>query len=382
MPRFVIAPDSFKESLSAHDACQAIERGILAMLPTAECRCIAMADGGEGTLDAIMNAIESKKIATQVQGPMPEQQIDTYFALVDQGQTAIIEMAKANGIELLQPEQRNPMLTSTYGTGQMLQHALNLGVKRIVVTLGGSVTNDGGSGFAQALGVRFYNALGQELNVCGGNLDQIADLDLTHLDARLKDIEIIIASDVSNPLCGNTGASYIFGPQKGATPAMVEQLDANLAHYAGKVSEVIGQDVAGQQGAGAAGGLGFALMAFCGAHMQSGAAFVIEQTGLAQHIEWADYVITGEGKIDAQTAFGKTPFAVAQLAKQFNKPVIAFAGIVGEDIETLYPQGFDDIGCINPKGISQEQAIKNAALYLEQATAKWLSVADQKFLLK
>lgn len=382
MPRFVIAPDSFKESLTAMQACHAMQRGICSVMPQAEYICIPMADGGAGTLDALMQVCKLEKIACQVQGPLPEQQIDSYFALTDAGKTAIIEMAKANGIALLKPEQRNPMLTSTYGTGQMLLHALDLGVDKVIIALGGSVTNDGGSGLAQALGVGFYDKAGQLLHVCGGNLDQIDDIDMTHLDARLRQIEIIIASDVTNPLCGSTGASYIFGPQKGATPAMVEQLDANLAHYARKVSEVVGKDVAGQRGAGAAGGLAFALMAFCGAHMQSGAEFVIQQTGLAQHMQQANYVLTGEGKIDAQTHLGKTPYAVARLAQQFNIPVIAFAGVVGDGIEDLYTQGFHDIVSINPHGITQEQAMQNAALYLEQATAKWLSIAHQEFLLK
>ena len=377
MPNFVLAPDSFKESMTALEACQAMQRAILAYDSNATCIITPMADGGEGTLDALLYACQGEKIACQVQGPLATQTIQTYFALLDAGQIAVIEMAKANGIDLLKPEQRNPLLTSTYGTGQMLQQALNLGVKKVILGLGGSVTNDGGSGLAQALGVQFLDQHQQKIEVCGGNLDQVHRIDISQLDERMRQVEIVIASDVNNPLCGEKGASAIFGPQKGATAEMVSALDNNLAHYAKRVHEVVGKDFSKHAGAGAAGGLGFALMAFCGATMQSGAELVIEQHDLMTKTQQADYVLTGEGKIDGQTALGKTPFAVAQVAKRLNKPVIAFAGVVGEDIQALYTQGFSQIIGINPKGISQRQAMQHASHYLEHATFAWLKQQNE-----
>ena len=262
------------------------------------------------------------------------------------------------------------MLTSTFGTGQMIQTALGVGVSKIIIGLGGSVTNDAGAGMAQALGARFLDADVQEISVCGGNLNLIQNFDLSQLDGRLAQTEIIIASDVNNPLCGKQGASYVFGPQKGATSEMVQQLDQNLDHFSNCVENSLKLHVKHQAGAGAAGGLGFGLMAFAGATVQSGAELVIRETKLAEKIAQADYVFTGEGSIDFQTKFGKTPWAVAQVAKQFNKPVIAFAGRVGSDIESLYEEGFDQIIGINEPDCDLESALKNAPLNLEKAVVE------------
>jgi glycerate kinase len=368
--RFVLAPDSFKESMSAAQACQAMQRGILQVFPDACCISVPMADGGEGTVDTLISSLNGQHVACEVTGPLAHQRIQTYFGLVDQGRTAVIEMAKANGIHLLEVEQRNPMLTSTYGTGEMIKQALDVGVNKIIVGLGGSVTNDGGAGMAQAFGVQFFNSTGEMKQVCGGNLDQIDRIDISGLDARLKNTEILIASDVNNPLCGPNGASYVFGPQKGATPDMVKQLDQNLSHFADLVARQVGRDVRETAGAGAAGGLGFGLMAFAGAKLQSGVELMIEQVQLKDKIAQADYVLTGEGKIDRQTALGKTPFGVAQIARQFNKPVLAFAGLVGEGIEPLFAAGFTQIVGINPPGCRLEEALKNADQNLAQSVEK------------
>lgn len=370
MKTFVLAPDSFKESMTAEQACQAMQRGILQVFPDANCITVPMADGGEGTVDALLQSLKGQRIACTVTGPLATQQVQTYFAVVDQGQTAVIEMAKANGIHLLASSQRNPMLTSTYGTGEMIKQALALGVKKIIIGLGGSVTNDGGAGMAQALGVRFLNTAGESIQVCGGNLDQIDQIDFSQLDTRLKNIEILIASDVNNPLCGPNGASVIFGPQKGATPEMVQQLDRNLRHFADLVETSLDISFKNFPGAGAAGGLGFGLMAFAGAKLQSGVVLIMEQNRLAEKIADADYVFTGEGKIDHQTALGKTPFGVAQVAQQLNKPVIAFAGLVGEGIESLYQAGFSQIVGINPPDYLLEEALKNAEINLEKAVVQ------------
>ncbi|MEK5750714.1 glycerate kinase [Acinetobacter variabilis] len=379
MKTFVLAPDSFKESMTAEQACQAMQRGILQVFPDANCITVPMADGGEGTVDALISSLKGKRVTCQVTGPLASQSIETYFGLVDAGQTAVIEMAKANGIHLLASSQRNPMLTSTYGTGEMIRNALDLDVKKIIIGLGGSVTNDGGAGMAQALGVSFLNPAGEPIQVCGGNLDQIDQIDFSQLDARLKNTEILIASDVNNPLCGPNGASAIFGPQKGATSQMVQQLDRNLSHFADLVEAGLGISKRNIPGAGAAGGLGFGLMAFAGAKLQSGVTLIMEQNRLAEKIADADYVLTGEGKIDHQTALGKTPFGVAQVAQQLNKPVIAFAGLVGEGIESLYQTGFSQIVGINPPGCLLEEALKNAEQNLEQACARVIKEIKIKF---
>lgn len=367
---FVLAPDSFKESMSAAQVCQAMQRGIQNVIPDAHIIHVPMADGGEGTVDALISSLKGQSIACEVTGPLPEQRIQTYWGLIDAGQTAVIEMAKANGIHLLKPSQRNPMLTSTYGTGEMIKQALDLSVKKIIMGSGGSITNDGGAGMAQALGVQFLNHAGELIQVCGGNLDQVKSMDLSGLDPRLVDTEIIIASDVNNPLCGPNGASIIFGPQKGATPEMIKQLDQNLGHFADVVAGQIGCDYRHVAGAGAAGGLGFGLMAFTAASIRSGVELMIEQVQLSKKIAQADYVLTGEGKIDSQTSLGKTPFGVAQLARQFNKPVIAFAGLVGEGIEDLFESGFSQIVGINPPDYPLEEALKNAEMNLEKAVAE------------
>ncbi len=370
MHTFVLAPDSFKESMSAEQACQAMQRGVLQVFPDACCIAVPMADGGEGTVEALLRSLDGQGITCMVTGPLVTQQVSTYFAIVDYGRTAVLEMAKANGIHLLAAEQRNPMLTSTYGTGEMIKQALDRGIEKIIVGLGGSVTNDGGAGMAQALGVQFFNSTGEAIQVCGGNLDQINQIDISQLDARLKNTEILIASDVNNPLCGPNGASAIFGPQKGATPEMVQQLDRNLNHYANLVEASLGISIKNVAGSGAAGGLGFGLMAFADAKLQSGVELIIEQSRLAEKIAQADYVLTGEGKIDSQTALGKTPFGVAQVAQQFNKPVLAFAGLVGEGIESLFDAGFTQIVGINPPDCSLEEALKNGEVNLEKAVSK------------
>ena len=255
----------------------------------------------------------------------------------------------------------------------MIKAALDLGVSKIIIGLGGSVNNDAGAGMAQALGVKFLDDNNIQVAVGGGQLDQIRIIDTASLDKRLKKVEIMIASDVNNPLCGVNGASYIFGPQKGATPQMVQQLDQNLSHFAEVVESALKLSKQNIPGAGAAGGLGFGLMAFAGASIHSGVEIVIEQTQLAEKIAQAEYVFTGEGKIDFQTKFGKTPFGVAQVAKRLNKPVIAFSGLVGDGVDELYDLGFSQIIGINPLNFDLEDAMQNAERHLEDAVVEVLS---------
>ena len=366
MKTFILAPDSFKESMTAEQACSAMQRGIQKAIPDAQFIHVPMADGGEGTVDALIAARQGRKIQIQVSGPFTDQKIDSYFGFIDADKTAVIEMAMANGIHLIEKSQRNPLLTSTFGTGEMIKAALDHGATKIIIGLGGSVTNDAGAGMAQALGVKFLDRNGQIVELGGGQLDQIFTIDLSELDARLTQTEIMIASDVNNPLCGENGASHVFAPQKGANPEMVGILDCNLNYFADLVKQQLNIDVKNIAGAGAAGGLGFGLMVFVAAKIRSGVEIVIEETQLAEKIAQADYVFTGEGGIDFQTKFGKTPFGVAQVAKRLNKPVIACAGYIGQGVEELYVEGFTAIFGIVDGACDLQTALKNGERNLER----------------
>ena len=366
MKTFLLAPDSFKESMTAEQACFAMQRGIQKVIADAKFIHVPMADGGEGTVDALVAARNGRKVAIEVSGPLTHQRIQTYFGLIENDQTAVIEMAMANGIHLIEKSQRNPLITSTLGTGEMIKAALDLAVTKIIIGLGGSVTNDAGAGMAQDLGAKFLDQHDNDVALGGGQLNQIQRIDISNLDSRLKNIDIIIASDVNNPLYGENGASVVFAPQKGASTKMVEILDQNLQYFSELVESTLNlqkQDVAG---AGAAGGLGFGLMAFAGAKIRSGVELMIEQTQLAEKIAQADYVFTGEGGIDFQTKFGKTPFGVAQVAKRLNKPVIACAGYVGEGIEELYAEGFTAIFGIVDGACDLQTALDNAEKNLQR----------------
>ena len=378
---FVLAPDSFKESMTAVEVCQAMQAGISSIFSDASFVSIPMADGGEGTLDAILAAGQGQKIALEVMGPLPEQKIQTYLALIDDGQTAVIEMAKANGIHLLAPSQRNPMLTSSYGTGEMIRAALALGVKKIIVGVGGSVTNDAGVGMAQALGARFFDAQGVAVGLGADQLALVDKIDVSQLDPRLEQTEVVIASDVNNPLTGANGASYIFGPQKGATPAMVERLDRNLSHFAQMVQQQLHINLHNVAGAGAAGGLAYGLLVFADASIRSGVEMMIELSHLEDAIATADYVFTGEGAIDAQTLLGKTPYGVAKVAKQYNKPLIACVGRVGTGIEALYAHGFTAIFGIVEQSCSLELACQNGPQNMQRTCeniARLLQLKDKR----
>ena len=348
--KFVLAPDSFKESMSAKKAGLAMEKGIRSVYPDAECVIVPMADGGEGTVESLVSMTNGEIIKTEVIGPLGEKVIAEY-GLLGEGQTAVIEMASASGLENIKLEDRNPLVTTTFGTGELIKHALDKGVTRILIGIGGSATNDGGVGMLQALGVSFKDQNGQELTFGGGALNQLTTIDLSGLDKRIAHVKIDVACDVTNPLIGENGASAIFGPQKGASPEVVQLLDQNLAHYAEIIKRDLGKDIAHSEGAGAAGGLGAGLMAFLNANLKKGVELVIEYTGLEERMAGADYVFTGEGSIDGQTLFGKTPFGVASIAKKYSIPVIAFAGRIGKGVEPLYDNGFTSIVGIL-KGVS------------------------------
>ncbi|MBP2057199.1 glycerate kinase [Lactobacillus colini] len=358
MTKFVLAPDSFKESMTAKEVCQAMTNGIRKADPTAEIVSVPMADGGEGTTDSLVNATDGQLLNATVTGPLGNK-IQAEYGILGDGKTAVIEMAKASGLEIVPKNQRNPMITTTYGTGELIKAALSKGVKRIIVGLGGSSTNDGGAGMAQALGVHLLDKQGQKLPFGGealGNLDRI---DISEIAPQLGNITIILASDVVNPLTGKNGASVVFGPQKGATPTMVQELDSNLHHYAQVIKEQLHKDIDQLPGSGAAGGLGAGFMAFTNYEMHKGIDIAIKVTDLEAKIKSADYVFTGEGGTDFQTKFGKTPFGVAQLCKKYHKPVISLAGYLGKGIDTLYDSGFTAFFSILPGASDLPTALKN-----------------------
>jgi glycerate kinase len=355
-PVFVLAPDSFKESMTAKEVCIAMEKGIKKALPEAVCIQVPMADGGEGTVQSLVDATEGNIYYQTVTGPLG-QPVTAHFGILGDGETAAIEMASASGIHLVTKETKNPLITTTYGTGELIKACLDKGVKKIIIGIGGSVTNDGGAGMAQALGVKFLDENGEPLGFGGGSLGRLAKVEMDNLDPRLKETQIFVASDVTNPLCGENGASNVFGPQKGATPEMVQFLDQNLAHYAAILHNQLGKDIKEIPGAGAAGGLGAGLLVFTNAQLKRGIDLVIEYTGLEQKVKEADFVLTGEGGIDFQTQFGKTPYGVAQTAKRHGKTVIAIAGYVGENIDILYDKGIDAIFGMLRQAMSLEEAL-------------------------
>ncbi|PSV10921.1 glycerate kinase [Photobacterium kishitanii] len=362
--KIIIAPDSYKESLTAMEVATAIEAGFRQVMPNAEYIKLPMADGGEGTVQSLIDASNGTIIHHPVTGPLGEQ-VQGFFGIMGDGKTAVIEMAAASGLHLVSPEQRNPMLTTSYGTGELILAALEQGVEHIIVGIGGSATNDGGIGMAQALGVQLLDNNGQSLGFGGQALAQLATIDISHIDPRLATIKLEVACDVDNPLCGAKGASAVFSPQKGATPAMVTELDQNLAHYAAIIERDLAIDVKHMAGAGAAGGMGAALLGLFKAQLRSGIEIVIDAVNLDAIVKDADLVITGEGRIDSQTIHGKTPIGVARAAKKFNKPVIGIAGCLSQDCGVVYEHGIDAVFSVVPAAISLEQAFKDAALNVE-----------------
>lgn len=340
--KIVIAPDSFKESLTALEVAQAIETGFAKIFPNARYIKVPMADGGEGTVQSLVDASGGTLQKSTVIAPLANP-VCTTFGLSGDGKTAIIEMAAASGLHLVPNAQRNPLKTTSYGTGELIKAALDLGVSEIILGIGGSATNDGGVGMLQALGAKFHNKQGRDIGFGGAQLLDIEQIDLSGLDPRLHRVNIDIACDVDNPLCGERGAAAVFAPQKGATPQMVSLLDQALAHFAEKVKTLLGKDIQTPAGAGAAGGMGGGVLLLPNAQLKAGVEIVLNATRLAEHLQDADLVITGEGRMDAQTIHGKTPIGVAKLAKQFHKPVIAIVGCLREDYEVVYPQGIDAV---------------------------------------
>lgn len=364
--RLLIAPQEFKGSLSTTEAARAMADGLRRALPEAELDLAPMADGGPGTVDALVTAGGGRRVITTVADPLGRP-VDAAWGLLDEGRTAVIEMAAASGLVLLRPEERDARRTSTFGTGQLIAAALDAGCRRLIIGLGGSATNDGGAGMAQALGARLSDDQGRDLPPGGAALARLARIDVSGLDARLRECRVLGATDVTNPLCGPRGASTVYGPQKGASPADVEELDAALARYAAVIQRDLGKRVAEAPGAGAAGGIGAGLIAFLDAELRSGAELVAEVVDLENRIAAADLVITGEGRLDAQTAYGKTVATVARLARSQGRPVVALAGCVDDARGACSALGLEAALSIMPGPLPEADVMARAAELLSTA---------------
>ncbi|OON42056.1 glycerate kinase [Izhakiella australiensis] len=345
--KIVIAPDSFKESLSADKCARTIKAGFLSVFPQAECLCLPVADGGEGTVEALVAATGGTLIHQQVIGPSGKP-VAAFYGRSGDGKTAFIEMAAASGLMLVADAERNPLLTTSYGTGELIGHALDAGIRHIILGIGGSATVDGGMGMAQALGARFVDDEGRSLGFGGGGLTRLAKIDLSGLDTRLADCLIEVACDVDNPLTGPRGAAAVFAPQKGADAEMVGVLEQGLQNYARVVHMCTGQDIDQLAGSGAAGGMGAAARIFLHATLKPGIEIVITALRLEEALQGADLVITGEGRMDAQTSGGKAPLGVARMAKKHQVAVIGIAGVLGDGVEDLHQHGFDALFSILP----------------------------------
>lgn len=369
--RIVIAPDSFKGSLTAREAAEAMAEGARRVYPEAEIVLVPMADGGEGTVRALLDATGGSERRTVVRDPLGRP-VQAVFGLLGDGRTAVLEMASASGLPLLAATERNPLITSTYGTGQLILAALDAGARRVLLGIGGSATNDGGAGMAQALGYRLLDAEERDLPPGGAALAGLARIDAERVDPRLRETEFVAACDVANPLLGPEGASAVYGPQKGATPEMVALLDAALARFARVVEETLGLSVADLPGAGAAGGLGAGLVAFCRARLQRGVDMVGEAVGLRARLAGADLVLTGEGRLDGQTVRGKTPHGVAAAAKECGLPVLAVAGGLGPGYRAVFAAGIDAATSIVPGPMELAEAMAHAPSLVADAAERIL----------
>ncbi|HAI87487.1 MAG TPA: glycerate kinase, partial [Firmicutes bacterium] len=365
-PKVVVAPDSFKGSLTARQVCQAAQEGLRRVWPEAEVVSVPMADGGEGTVQSLVDATAGRIINIDVAGPLGEP-VAAFFGVLGDAVTAVIEMAAASGLPLVPRGRRNPLTATTRGTGELIASALDMGCRRFIIGGGGSATNDGGAGMAQALGIRLLDARGADIGPGGAELARLARIDASGLDVRASESEFLVACDVDNPLTGPRGASAVYGPQKGATPEMVEILDDALRNLAAVIRRDLGADVDGIPGAGAAGGLGAGLTAFLGARLKRGIEIVTETTRLGDKMKGAALVITGEGRTDFQTLFGKTPMGVASVAKSLGIPVVVISGSVAEDARGLYAHGIDALMSIAKGPCTIEEAIAHAGQLVADA---------------
>ena len=367
--KIIISPQGFKGSVSAMNAAKAIERGVKIAAPDAETVLVPVADGGDGTLDALIDCTGGQVFKSIVTGPLGRH-LEANWGVMGDGQTAVIEMALASGLALVPSNSRDPRITTTRGTGEIIKEALDRGFNRIIVGLGGSATNDAGAGMAGALGARFLDAQGGNLDQGGAALIHLAAIDVSKLHHRLAEVEIVGATDVTNPLCGPNGASAIYGPQKGASPQVVAELDEALGNFASVVVKDLGQDIAERPGAGAAGGLGAGLMVFAGAQLRSGIDMVCDVLEFDEHLAGADLVITGEGRTDRSTVFDKAPVGVARRALAQGVPTVILAGSLGPGYEELYQHGVAGIVCIADRPMSFTQSLRRTEELLEAAAQR------------
>ena len=358
--KIVVAPDSFKGSVSALEAACAIEQGLRRVFPDAVIDKIPMADGGEGTVQSLVDATGGHIQTHRAVTPL-EDEVDAQFGILADGETAVIEMAAASGLTLVAPNERDPLHTTTYGTGQLIRAALEAGCRRLIIGIGGSATNDGGAGMAEALGIRLLDKAGKPIPRGGEGLGQLTSIDMTDLHPAVAETETVVACDVNNPLTGPDGASHVYGPQKGATPEMIETLDTHLAHFDRILTRTLGKSFNDIPGAGAAGGLGAGLMAFLNAELRLGVEIMVDAVNLRERVKGASIVFTGEGQLDFQTVFGKTPVGVAKVAKTHNIPVIAIAGGIAEGAEAVYEAGIDAVLGIVQEPMSLEDAVGDAS---------------------
>ncbi len=370
--KIIIAPDKFKGSLTAAEAAQAIARGIRGILPEAHLILFPLSDGGEGLVETLAGAAEGTILSTTVSNPLG-QKVEARWALINNEQTAVIEMAAASGLILVPPESRNPGVTSTYGTGELIMDALDEGCSEIIIGIGGSATNDGGAGMACALGAKLLDKDGQPLDPGGLELLKLDRIDVANLDPRIKDVSCKVACDVDNLLTGQHGASYVYGPQKGAKPDMVKELDRSLAHYASILKKDLGIDVEQVPGAGAAGGLGAGLIAFMGAELHSGIDLVLDTLKIEQDMDKTGLIITGEGRFDKQSLRGKVPMGIAKRATQFEISVIVLAGSVEVDNDELYKAGITAAFSITDGPMKLEEAVSRGAELLEKKAASLIN---------
>lgn len=366
---FLVAPDSFKGSLTAAEAARAMARGLRTVFPDAEILELPVADGGEGTVDALLAATGGTSRCTRVHGPLGDP-VEAVWGVLGDGRTAVIEVAAASGLGLVPEMQRDPWRASTFGTGELVRAALDAGLRKIILGLGGSATNDGGAGFARALGVRFLDAEGRDLPEGGAALVQLARVDPAGLDVRLEETELLVASDVDSPLCGPRGATAVFGPQKGVAPEALQALDAALGHLARIAARDTGREVADVPGAGAAGGLGAGLLWFTRARIRPGVELLLEASAFEARLQEVDLVFTGEGRTDAQTALGKAPAGVAAAARRQGVPVVCLSGSLGEGAEGLLDLGMEALASVPPGPLDLATCMAEAAPLLEAAARR------------
>lgn len=367
----IIAPQTFKGSISALNVAKAMESGVLKVIPNANITLAPVADGGDGTLETLVETSNGDIRTIEVTGPLGER-IEAQWGAMGDGKTAVIEMARTSGLALVPEQNMNPLISTTFGLGETIKHALNSGFRKFIIGIGGSATNDAGAGMAQALGIHFLDANGKELSFGGAALSKLDQIDLKSLDARALQSEFLVACDVSNPLTGPEGASAIYGPQKGASPEMVDQLDSALRNFGNIISRDIGIDVDKIPGSGAAGGLGAGLTALLGAKLRKGVDIVLDSVNLDSHLKDADLVITGEGQMDYQTIYAKAPIGVAERSSLYGVPVIAISGSLGENYQVVHKHGISAVGAITTSPMTLSDASENASSLISSSVEQAL----------